>query len=511
MASSAVVDFLSENKTALVVGVIVVYIAQQILTYNRLRHIPGPWLASWSELPHSKWIFHGLTWQWYRDISAKYGPIARIGPTSVLTSSPEVWIHVNTKPGYKKSDWYFKPVRVEYGKDNIFSQTDTEKHDLRRKQLAPGYSGRENLELERSIDAKVQELLDLINNKYLSTDAKAVPMDLAKKIQFLTLDVISTVAFDGNFGMLKTDEDVLGFIKSSEDGLTIGNLFMAFGLSWLVQAPGIGKFLGPKPTHKTGFGAMMARCFKYIDERVKNPEDKRRDMLASFIRHGVKGDDLRSEVLEQLVAGSDTTAGALRAIMLHIIANPRVQRKLQKEIDEIVASGKVAAISEGIISQTTAKSLPYMQAVIREGLRVWPPVQNYLPKDVPKGGDTIMVNGNPVFLPEGTCIGISARQMHHDRKLYGEDAEFFRPERWLEEKDAAKLAAMTKVNNMSFGYGKWECLGKPVATMEINKTLFEGFRHFDWAIATPATPWEISNAFGLFLINKQWVQITARS
>lgn len=66
------------------------------------------------------------------------GPIARIGPNAVVSSSPEVWIHVNTKPGYKRSDWYFHAARVEHRRDNIFSQTNTELHDQRRKQIAPG-------------------------------------------------------------------------------------------------------------------------------------------------------------------------------------------------------------------------------------------------------------------------------------------------------------------------------------------------------------------------------------
>jgi cytochrome P450 len=66
------------------------------------------------------------------------GPVARIAPGLLITSSPELWAHVNNHPGYKRSDWYYHAARVEYRRDNVFTQTDNEKHARRRKQMAPG-------------------------------------------------------------------------------------------------------------------------------------------------------------------------------------------------------------------------------------------------------------------------------------------------------------------------------------------------------------------------------------
>lgn len=304
-------------------------------------------------------------------------------------------------------------------------------------------------------------------------------MDLAKKIQFLTLDVISAVGLGKPFGMLRADADIDGYVAASEQGLRIANTFAALGLSWVVQAPGIGKLLAPSPRDATGFGAMMGACVAYISERVKDKGaggNERRDMLASFMRHGLLGDDLHSEVFETLVAGSDTTAGALRAVMLYVMSHPRVQVKLQREIDEAMRDGIVpTGMGAGVISLAVAKQLPYLQAVVREGLRIWPPVRNLLPKDVPAGGDTVMLQGKPVYLPGGAEIGVSTLAMHRDKGLYGDDADMFRPERWFEQ-DAEKLAAMTRVNELTFGFGRWQCLGKPVAQMELNKVLFEASR-----------------------------------
>jgi cytochrome P450 len=124
------------------------------------------------------------------------------------------------------------------------------------------------------------------------------------------------------------------------------------------------------------------------------------------------------------------------------------------------------------VPAATVKQMPYLQAVIRESLRICPPVVNIAPRDIPPGGDTVLVNGKEVFLPGGAHIGYSAMAMHHSTDVYGEDAKTFRPERWFEP-DAERLAAMTRTNELIFGHAKWQCLGKQVAQIEMGKVVFE--------------------------------------
>jgi cytochrome P450 len=104
---------------------------------------------------------------------------------------------------------------------------------------------------------------------------------------------------------------------------------------------------------------------------------------------------------------------------------------------------------------------------------VHPPTAGLFPKRVPDGGDTVVVDGMPVFLPGGTNVSYARYAVLMDKRVYGEDADEFHPERWLVEKDEAKLAAMHKSHDLIFGYGRYQCLGKPVALMEIGKAVFE--------------------------------------
>ncbi|OHE92219.1 cytochrome P450 [Colletotrichum orchidophilum] len=503
------------------------YIVKRVALYFKLRHFGGPWWTGVSHWPHSRAIISPNCHEWYAEMNEKhgmhnpmlvawdngdripFGPITRIAPGILITSSPELWAHVNRHPGYKRSDWYYHACRIEYQRDNVFTQTDNEKHEKRRKQMAPGYSGRENLDLEPTIDHRLEELLDLIRSKYLSSDSKVVPMDLAKKIQYFTLDVISAVGLGKAFGMLRTDSDVDDYLKSTEEGLSTVRFACAAGISWIAQSPIIGKFIAPSPTDNNGFGKMISACFRYVEERTKKSTDERSDMLSSFIRHGLSGDELKSEALEQIIAGSDTTAAAIRGTLLQIITNPRVYAKLQREIDEAVRDGKAPAYGDGIITLGQVKRLSYLQAVIRESLRVWPPVLNIFSRDVPAGGDTVEVNGETHFLPGGVCVGYSGYAMHRSEATYGIDSAAFRPERWFEP-DSAKLASMTQTNDLVFGHGNFMCLGRPVAQMELLKTIFEVLRNFELALNDPVRPWRAKNCMGLFVISDMWVQVTER-
>jgi len=355
----------------------------------------------------------------------------------------------------------------------------------------------------------------LIRSKYLTTADRTIPMDMARKIQFLTLDIISTIGLGRSFGMLVADDDVDSYVESSEQGLLLGNTFMALGLAGLRQAPIIGPLIMPKPTDPSGPGKMVGSCFAVVDKRwdaAKSASSKgnRSDMLASWMNHGLSRDDLRSEAVEQIIAGSDTTASALRGIFLYLMTNPRVYTKLQKEFDEAVEQGRAPVSETGIITQTAVKQLPYLQAVIREGMRVWPPIVNLFPHDVPPAGDTIMVDGEAVFIPGGTEIGVSIQGMQHSKEIFGDDAKTFRPERWFEEDDD-KLAAMTRTTDLIFGHGKWQCLGKAIAQLELGKTIFEVLRNFDLAVVNPSQPWKTKSPLGLFVINDMWVQVSKRN
>lgn len=149
------------------------------------------------------------------------------------------------------------------------------------------------------------------------------------------------------------------------------------------------------------------------------------------------------------------------------MTNPRVYNTLRAEID---AADRENRLSKPIIRESEAKTLPYLQGCILEGLRTSPPITGLLLKQTPPEGDTI----NGMFVPGGTAIGVAFRGVQRNKHIYGEDADVFRPERWLPGAvDPAQRRRMDQSVDTIFMHGRFYCLGKPVAFMELNKVFVE--------------------------------------
>jgi cytochrome P450 len=78
-----------------------------------------------------------------------------------------------------------------------------------------------------------------------------------------------------------------------------------------------------------------------------------------------------------------------------------------------------------------------------------------------------------VRVPAGTQISLSQHALMRRTDVFGPDAMIFRPERWISEKDGETLKRMEKVWELSFAAGRFTCLGRGIALMEVNKVFVE--------------------------------------
>ena len=146
------------------------------------------------------------------------------------------------------------------------------------------------------------------------------------------------------------------------------------------------------------------------------------------------------------------------------MTNPKVYCRLQAEIDQGIGQGAICSP----ITDEEARNLPYLQAVIREGLRLWPPATGLLPKASKQ--DEIVCG---VHIPAGTNVAWAPWTVMRHKGTFGEDAEMSRPERWLDI-PVNEWRVMEQTVLMDFASGsRWECLGKTIAMIELNKTYVE--------------------------------------
>lgn len=127
------------------------------------------------------------------------------------------------------------------------------------------------------------------------------------------------------------------------------------------------------------------------------------------------------------------------AITYHLAHNPRVQQKLQKELDDALGAEDLTASTFEQV-----KRLTYLEAVINEALRIHSTSAIGLPRLVPEGGLTIQGK----HFAADTVLSVPSYTIHRDKGVWGEDADDFRPERWFEQN---QTAIQKTFNPFSFG------------------------------------------------------------
>lgn len=164
-----VLEQLYEHRLAAVALVGVgVWVLRKLRAYWRLRRFKGPRGTGFFGLWHCRAILSYRSHKKYKEVVDTYGmsslracsrlllcllagekvprradkrlgPIARVGPNSLLTSDPELWMHMSSvRSSYSRAPWFVRATRFQAGKDHVFSQTDEQKHKIRRQQMAPG-------------------------------------------------------------------------------------------------------------------------------------------------------------------------------------------------------------------------------------------------------------------------------------------------------------------------------------------------------------------------------------
>ncbi|KAH8676209.1 cytochrome P450 [Xylariales sp. PMI_506] len=481
LKSYGIVKVLTDNPVVTVVASVVIwYAVSSFLSWYRLRHVPGPWLASFSYLWVAKMVFFGRG-QDYAHLT-KYGSVVRTGPNYIVSDDPDVLRLVNSARSTATRDPWYLGAKIDPETDTLISEINIKPHDAFKAKASFAYSGRDgNMNFEVGVNDTIAHFKEVIRARFLSEPGQLKPMDFAHFIRYFTLDIITLLGYGKRLGFMDYDGDLYGYTKNVENLLgwiaTAGDVPL---LRQIFFSPLSAKLFAPRPTDSHGLGKVMGIGAALVDERFKDKDTDHHDMIGSLIRHGCTLKEIKVELFTQITAGSDTSATAMRTTLMHLIGCPRAYSRLKAEIKQAIVSGAAS----NPITNDEAKALPYLQAVIWEGLRMRPPLVYGFYKKLHKD-ETI----NGYFLPSGTSVGWNAPAMMRLQSVFGNDAEIFRPERYL-ECDKEKATEMMRTVELVFGYGRWMCAGKVLAFMELNKIFFELLRDFDFQLISPGRGWK---------------------
>lgn len=321
------------------------------------------------------------------------------------------------------------------------------------------YNGRDIDTLEPDIDSQVIGLLDLIKTTY-----SGKPMDVSVIIRFFTLDVLSIVAFGRPFGFMAKNEDLWDYNKETSQFL-MALLLVANHKSIRRVFFALFPFIGPKETDQKGIGPVIAFARKAVRERFGPDAKVRKDMLGHFVNKGLDQLRCEAEANLQIVAGSDSTTTVLRSTLFLLASHPVAYMKLRSEIDAADSSG---SLSKPVVTHAESQKLKYLSACVWEGLRLYPPLFGLKGKLAPPGGDTF----KGVYYPAGTEVSTCDDAMQRREDIFGSDSHLFRPDRWIEA-DEETLVKFRRTTDCSFGSGRFVCLGRHIAFIELHKALVE--------------------------------------
>jgi len=222
------------------------------------------------------------------------------------------------------------------------------------------------------------------------------------------------------------------------------------------------------------------------DEDMNLPTDLLQKFLNDLYggKEGWKMDDVFKMCMSNIMAGSDTTAVSLSSILYHLLKYPQTLQRLKTEIEEFEQKGECGNPN---VSFKEAQNMPYLQAVIKEALRLHPATGLPLWRVVPPEGAEIC----GYHFKGGEIVGANSWVLHRNEDVWGADVDVFRPERWLDEPEA-KLKAMERAY-MPFGLGARTCIGKNVSMLEMSKLIPQLVRRFSFELERKDKPWKTAN------------------
>jgi cytochrome P450 len=325
--------------------------------------------------------------------------------------------------------------------------------------------------------------------------------------QCYSFDVIACITFGQRFGFLDSGEDIDGIMSALDGSMKYSTLIGIFprlhpllfdfaakfpwsgaqGRLYIMQF--VQKQIERRRTERKARDEEKGTAQARQHDDDETPEDFLEKMMNANenVPEKVTAYHIFMMGLSNIIAGSDTTAISLSAILYYLVKNPKTMRKLKNEIAEFESKGQCGNPE---ITFKESQEMPYLQAVMKEALRLHPATGLPLWRVVPEGGSEI--SGR--YFPAGSVLGINTWCAHYNEDVFGSDASEFRPERWIEaeKEDPSRLKRMDAYY-MPFGLGSRTCLGRHISFLEMSKLIPRLVRHFDFELEHPGQEWKTEN------------------
>ncbi|XP_006457133.1 hypothetical protein AGABI2DRAFT_123000 [Agaricus bisporus var. bisporus H97] len=496
------------------------------LYISPLRHIPGPPLFPLlkSKLNPFAYLLAPIKGQfpaiitgeagipqreWLKHYGGEKGIIRVVGPVGIerlLFLSPEACERILVK------EWVDYP-RPKFMRDilglvagyGLLTVTRNE-HKQMRRMMNPAFS-LPNLvsqmdEYHRSIDSLLKIFDTQISTSKTPESGLIIPT--YEWMSKVTLDIICSTAFSYHPNSLHDPHNELATayekLIDKQDGPNlawfIGMVSVVPGFCTFVNSRfswRIRKWIRPLP--ELGLIAVVIESMhqirtiskRMLDQKMRDEShsdvmerERKKDIMSLLVRArkeslesqprgswSLSDEAMMDQVLTFLGAGHETTASGLAWTLYLLAANKQAQTHLREELTPIFNDNPKPEYK-------SLKELQYLDNVIMEGLRLFPPV----PMTFRQAAKTDYIDG--VLVPKGTLLYIPIRVINTWKSTWGPDAEEFHPERWS---NLSIKNYNSQYSFMSFIFGPHACIGKTMAIIEMKTVIASLIVNFEFDLA----------------------------
>ncbi|ETN43942.1 uncharacterized protein HMPREF1541_11073 [Cyphellophora europaea CBS 101466] len=461
--------------------------------FGPLSKFPGPTVNAFSLVPFIRSTWNGNEGIDVAALHDKYGPVVRIGPTMLsFVGCPQTWkdIYGFQKIGrqlpHKDKRFYLQPIN---GVPSIITANDAD-HARQRKSVANAFSDKALKEQEPLLKKWAELLLVKLKEKAVAEDK----IDMVKMLNCTTFDIMADLTFAEPLYMLENSSYspwVTAIFASFKKMATFRCLKIYSTVSkYLVE-----DILGKMPSLR----AKQMRHWRFttdrVDKRLANPP-RRPDLWSRILEKGedrLSRDEQHSNASLFMIAGTETTATLLSGSLYYLSKNPEQMARIKTELRDSFQT------LDGFGLESLAQCR-YMEAVLKETLRLYPPVPVGTQRQVPKGGATIAGH----FLPEGANISIPHLATYRNSSMWTDPDEFV-PERWLGDGRYEKDA---RASWEPFLVGPRNCVGKNLAWHEMRLLLATTLLYFDFALCKESEQWHDQKVYTLWEKPPLWMKLT---
>ncbi|OQU94407.1 hypothetical protein CLAIMM_00766 [Cladophialophora immunda] len=394
----------------------------------------------------------------------------------ILVTSPKALaeILVNKPYDYPKPERSREFLRTGLGDGLVVAEG--EYHKFQRKYATPSFSFRHVKDLYPLFWDKAMKMTKAIEDEIFdpqetvtNIEGKLVGItDIERWVPRATLDIIGVAGLGRDFNTLENPDDKMATLYATLFTPTLGTRMVAasiliFGHRWT-------KVLLPSASRTiyNAVSGIRSLCGKFVREkreRIKQADDESVDVLASLIKADVFSDhELVDELLTIIAAGHETTSSTFTWTTYFLSRHPDIQSSPHSDVYAIL------------------ESLPLLNGVCQETLRLFPPVPATLRQS--KKDNTLL--GQPI--PAHTLLTLAPWATNNSPELWGPDAHEFKPERWIDPetgKPNQTGGASTNYAFMTFLHGPRNCIGQQFARAELRALVAAFIGMYEWTLAEP--------------------------